>query len=559
MKKAVLFKLYGCLLLSFIFTQLLKAQFFPAQPPDIWLKPAPAIIHPDSVLIGNYHAINLATADLKARLEPLYQSQSGTLFLVLKPSWAQNTDRLLALGDLSFKPEQATVGGLALDYVRPLTRAPVIIRLSYSRPQLQRRPAREIALAPGNYLAELIHFPDLLDKEQIRVVETYLALKYSINITVNDEPALRNYLDGVSHKLWNYKLDFHYNDQVLALGRLDSLDFYQSQTAGASEDDLIISAGESSALGSMPAVAIADKSLVILAKAAVDLRAAECGSAREVSLWKLRILHWQAEVDELTLQFPATGEVPAKAYLIGGGESHLLKVERRGNTQLMKIPLSAAMAGGDYLIYWQQDDLQCSPFCDVLLVNCKQQLPAKLIIKTRMEALPAQVHLSKLGSGELYSGLISEEFTVLQNIPDGEYQLQISKDEQLLFDQLLSVENCNTSSQSQGDYDRQSDQESETHPLEDLYQPGADLRLANIYAYPNPTRFFEAVNFKIHNLKDITFKMEVFDAKGRLIGERDITPNSANASCQYLFPHKGMYQVRFSSKIYSKNVAVLIN
>lgn len=161
------------------------------------------------------------------------ESQSSTLFLVVTPSYQSAPDSCyLKLGDIQ-------VFG---DYVKtPFGETPLVfnqnkptiiaVRSQKVKGFAGERIQESYFLKPDLFeLSEIIYFDFLLSRDQVREIETYLAIKYSVNITKNTDQKYRDYFDGDSAFFWSSAVDGGYSKYVIGVGRSDDRDFYQTQT-----------------------------------------------------------------------------------------------------------------------------------------------------------------------------------------------------------------------------------------------------------------------------------------------------------------------------------------
>ena len=183
--------------------------------------------------IGNYHTLNLLDLEVSAAGKIPKMEGATTLFLVLKPSFTSSTGKkFMELGDITVFDNKIMHGATwtSLDFSDG---NPKILTLSMqrsSRYKTSYTPHLEIIDSSLFSIAELVYYPRLSSREQIKMVNTYLAIKYSVPITGVTDKDWRDYLAADSTRYWDYTTDKMYSLRVLGLGRSASEDLYQSQT-----------------------------------------------------------------------------------------------------------------------------------------------------------------------------------------------------------------------------------------------------------------------------------------------------------------------------------------
>jgi len=190
--------------------------------------------------IGNYHTLNLLDLEVSAAGKIPKMEGATTLFLVLKPSFTSSTGKkFMELGDITVFDNKIMHGATwtSLDFSDG---NPKILTLSMqrsSRYKTSYTPHLEIIDSSLFSIAELVYYPRLSSREQVKMVNTYLAIKYSVPITGVSDKDWRDYLAADSSRYWDYTTDKMYSLRVLGLGRSASEDLYQSQTQASPAGD----------------------------------------------------------------------------------------------------------------------------------------------------------------------------------------------------------------------------------------------------------------------------------------------------------------------------------
>ncbi len=552
-----------------------KAQFFSTHSTTAWLKPAwGAITHSDSVFIGNYYAIDPSRANTPHTLKTAAGKQKGTLFLTLGTTDSLTEDPLLRFGRIQLFRTYILVAGDTLKLNKDLGKAPGIVRISYSRFSGNRHFPGIVEQAPGTYLTELIHFEDVLPQEAIRKVESYLALKYSINITENPEAELRNYINGQDEKLWNVYTDALFDKEVLALGRIDSLGFYQTQTYTADAENIRVSLDSVSPQGAMPPAELTDKAMLVLSKNAFSPELLRCGDAPGRRQWKLRFKDWQYWQGKLYITL---NEVLAqKDYpILTNGQSRIpVEVKTIGSTTRIAIPLQASLQQSDHFLVWGARGIQCTPLCQVNSTSCTETAPGSIAIDIDPEALPAEVALYNLATDQWLRETVYEPKATIENLNSGQYQLTVESGERQLADQLFILEDCPANPlDARGDILAASPViqtgNEDTTPSGGASQRGTgsaspytlsqQTPVYGIRAYPNPAFSATKISFSFEGLEDRDFTIALFDDAGSHIASTRFTPTEEAPLFSYDFKLPGTYFVRFNTADYSDYIKVVIN
>ena len=216
--------------------------------------------------IGNYHTLNLLDLEVSAAGKIPKMEGATTLFLVLKPSFTSSTgNKFMELGDITVFDNKIMHGATwtPLDFSDG---NPKILTLSMqrsSRYKTSYTPHLEIIDSSLFSIAELVYYPRLSSREQVKMVNTYLAIKYSVPITGVSDKDWRDYLAADSSRYWDYTTDKMYSLRVLGLGRSASEDLYQSQTQASHGSMMQLSLDTLKSPGQMPRVPISDAAMLL--------------------------------------------------------------------------------------------------------------------------------------------------------------------------------------------------------------------------------------------------------------------------------------------------------
>jgi hypothetical protein len=222
-----------------------------------------------SSFIANYHTLNLLSLELYAvgKIPPM--EGASTFFLVLQPAFGTATGaQLLELGDIAVYDDKITHGttSTVLDFSDG---NPKILTLKMQRsPRFKTSVISNLEIVDSSLfsLAELIYYPHLKSRESIRMVNTYLAIKYSIPITDISEKQWRDYLAADSTHYWDFSTDKLYGKRVLGVGRSWDEDLFQPQTQTSHGSFLQLSLDTLKNQGDMPRVPIEEDAFLIFSE-----------------------------------------------------------------------------------------------------------------------------------------------------------------------------------------------------------------------------------------------------------------------------------------------------
>ena len=245
-----------------------------------------------------------------------------TFFLVLKPSFSSATGtEFLKLGDIYVYDNRIDHGTTStpLDFSDG---NPKILTL-----KMQRSPRYKTSLIPILdikdsslfSLAELIYYPHLKSRESIRMVNTYLAIKYSIPITDISEKQWRDYLAADSSHYWDFSTDKLYGKRVLGVGRSWDEDLYQPQTQTSHGSFLQLSLDTLKNQGDMPRVPIEEDAFLIFSErvpvAFSSLLTCDQNGINPLLNWKLKPHSWDSETSRMFIKLDRPSGILADSIL----------------------------------------------------------------------------------------------------------------------------------------------------------------------------------------------------------------------------------------------------
>ena len=561
----------------------LSAQLLEGHSEKYWLRP-PQTLETDSLksvsFIGNYPTLDLNQQDYQSQLKGIAEAPSGTLFLVLKNQGDLTTEKpLLQIGRFVIYANKVLLDGqeLAIDTINDKAS---ILRLHFQARPNQPHIAPRVRINEDVEVAEIIFYERMLEPEQRRIVESYLAMKFSVNITENTNPELRDYLDIFKDKAWSSRLDGLYKQEVLALGRLDTIGFYQSQTYSSDAQSISLSLQPEAEPGTMPELDLEDGSLLILSRKEHESAQQDCGSSPEVNTWKLRLINWNSTEPNLYLTLDTILDSTQQPLLTDGSTTIPLKTAELASRTQLAIPLNKIEASGDLYLTLGSPDLECDPLAKVLIRNCNRMdsTANQLYIQVQAEALPATLNLVNLNTKEALQTELNDPATLIGQLGAGQYQLSLHNNKRLLSDKVFQLGSCaddllgsttdknapfeiNEGSPSwvvsalPGNGPSELNEESLEAYLKSLgIDPNTTGQVVKkgIEVYPNPGSRFDPVNFRLEGLSGIPFTVQIYDSKGNLMVQREFTPSVETAEFRHPFRVDGSYFIRFISAQHSE-------
>lgn len=276
--------------------------------------------------LGNYRSIDLLNLQSAITAKNIDFEKEATVFLVLKLNNKPEGKAFLKLGDLVICDDHLSVSGRRMSINHNVSE-PSIVSIQHRRNAIYgQMSSTDLQIGDTTLfsLAELVIYPHPLTRQEMRKVSSYLALKYSIPITKNKDEKWRDYWGHDKHLHWNKSVDFLFDKQVLALGRSDKQEFFQSQTVTNSKDTLILSLGDTLTLGNMPDVLMSDESYVIFSKKDDKIRTgAPCsktnGSPDPLLSWKFYLYDWKKQQQQLYLRVAASDSLSLDSLFIFNG------------------------------------------------------------------------------------------------------------------------------------------------------------------------------------------------------------------------------------------------
>jgi hypothetical protein len=393
-----------------------------------------------AALVNNYNSIDLLEFSSHTYANELALKESSVLFFVLQAkSEMASSELFLQLGDISIYGNRITFGRTTAPLeLKP--GSPQIVTLELQRPR-RVGLAANTTIAVGDTsifsLAELVVYKGGLSREERRRVNTYLALKYSVPITKNQDNQWRNYLSNDQGTYWNTTHDLIYGTNVIALGRSDAQDLYQTQTRTTAEEGLMLALEGFAPWGEMPTVNVGNESFIIFSQRD-DLSTSNvlCDQEQGNPLynWKFQLQGWNSTAQHIAVRVHVAGEIEklSEVYLTDGAYSVLLPLQGySGDYALYSIPTQKLQQERHYF-FTSEKELNT---CERIAVECQEGI---ITIKGDLLTEGWSVTLSSL-SGD-HSELFSLDTQLLKIVCPAGQQLLSLKDSAGVVQTVVAID-----------------------------------------------------------------------------------------------------------------------
>lgn len=519
--------------------------------------------------IGNYECLDLTNPILQDNLKKIGKKRSGTLFIVgMLPAGFNNTP-FLELGGLAITSDSVFCAKHPIP-TEKLGMKPFIFKVQYQAGFKRLWDKKNFYILPSVKIAEVVYYEEQLSQVQSRIVESYLALKYSINITKNTEKVLRDYWANDSTKLWTTQADGTYDEEVMALGRLDFMQWEQNQTFTSDAQSIGISLDDPITLGNSPNKKVKDGSLVVISKRLWTLKGINCGSANTMLPWKFRFFNWDTNADWLYLKWDTVLNLQNPPKFSNGIQQISLNYSEQNGVTEIQIPLShiSNLAHQNWYLVWDNSHLACLPLGNLSLNPCGAKGPGvgnSLKLNLEAKALPSQYKLKNSETGEFISGDIIQGQTVMESIPEGQYHLMVYNNEGEWLDEVLQFGQCQGATNaslksvsiSQSATALTAEVDIKKGRTEGTTQK-IDLIHQTIDVFPNPLdkgSSFTAVFSP--DLYEEEFQIRMVDQAGKILYEEKFIPKKG-LSYQKAIAIPGVYLLHFRGETYSEIKQIIV-
>ena len=529
-----------------------NAQIGFGEEPTIWIRSNDQEMNykvNESNYLGNYPVLDLTTEGIRSTFEKLGKENRGTLFLAGR---FPNEDHIIEFGKISFSYQLAEAGQHTIEY-DSLSGEGSILKVSYNISPKYRKGDFDFLIHDEVEIAEILFFKDGLTEKECRKVESYLAIKYSINITKNTDNKLRNYLNTDENNVWDFPSDALYDEEVIGLGRCDKLMFNQTQTYSADTKQIKLAFPKNDQLGDMPHHTLMDNSYLILSKKTDELTNVICGGTASIKPWKLSLHNWtQSNPDKAFLWMDTIPDEEMMPILTDGYKIIELESEIVNGGNQMTLPIGSLDFDQDYFIVWNLPEDGCDPLAKMQLELCDESLgiPNTLTIEVEDEGISSQILLHNQTSGEQFTYDLYQNIGEISNLPEGLYELVVTHESIVLIDQLFHCEHCDGVTSGGSPIFIQSNKDNGgTNRVNASY---------GIRAYPNPVAENSNVLFKFWGFDDQEFDIQISDQTGKVMDVQSFQYSDGNTIWTYQFGDIGVFNIRIFSANYTEVKRIIV-
>ena len=541
-------------------------------------------------LVGNYSVLDFRKSSLQTIGKRIAEQKSGTLFFVIRPkATAYPSDYVLRFGSVKLYRDSVMVDG-AVAPIEHIGLEPTIVKVNYKGKSGQNWRRKSFGISSQIDLAEVVCYDFVLNDSLARVAESYLAIKYSINISKNSNPKFRDYFNPYNGILWDSRIDSLYNEEIMAVGRMDRLGFLQSQTI--TSDSYRIKVGLDTLLqaNQMPQNTMADSSVIMLYKGSELLRP-QCGGSPYFSLFKMKLFNWVSDARNVIVELDTA--LPYSRLTISDGlmKDSVGMTWNSGKT-ILTIPLSNLTNNKDYFVQAELLPDTCKNLAKLVILNCDSTLGNGLMMLLDSSALPASFRLINLSTRSEFSKSLTANFASLSSLPIGSYELVIENSNGSLLQSVFAYNGCNSLFSSEqilsgqgevltgGDswvyhqanlktginsFDQGQDNLALIGKSSMIEEPDRDKKRTSfdrendkaVSIFPNPADHSKNIYISFNGLDNHPFDIQILDSRGAIIHSNSFTPLDSNREYAYSLPQAGIYLVRVMSREFESNQTVI--
>jgi hypothetical protein len=502
------FGLFISVFLLFSDPLLLHGQCF-NEKPLVWLSRDQGSAVQIDGFIGNYPLLDLSNKAVQSKISEIGDARSGSLFIVWE---VPSGDSLACFGYFNFSDDEIRVGNHLLPMEIDIHRAG-ILKVDYSiGPKV--KLMHKLYLHDSLKVAEVIFFSSRLSTKRSREIETYLALKYSVNISQNKDEDKRDYVSGDMDAYWSFKSDHAYKDRILGLGRLDALGFFQSVT-WANDDELFLSvSGTKDPRGAMPNFSFPDSAMLVFAEKQPQEAPQFCGINGVFSgLWKIKSKHLgQNTID--TVYLTSTKGFPKKSayFLTDGLKTIAVEMMQRDGSTVLEIPIGTFNSDSSdcYLMGVPNLD-SCETILEINQSNCSDPIfgVGKVEIRCDESLVGSGLHVIEQKTGIQWDFVLESFRSEISGFSNGQYEFSIRMNDGSTFERALSFSNC-----SSVDGLAYSGKLNDSKDDSIQFSSGSEIE---IQVYPNPVLRGTEITIEISGTQSGPVRLEVYDQNGKQI------------------------------------------
>lgn len=522
--------------------------------PDIWYSNPAVLAHQGasrlspSRLIGNHPILKKDSVQAAFDRFLKLPQKGHTVFLVVRPNYLNPSGKTyLRCKGLEITDTEILYRGVGREFV-PDKKRPLILSASF--PAYSRRGGRPAAPQIDTSLfkvAEIIAYNRFFSKEDLRLMEAYLSLKYSIPTTKNEDKSLRSYPgDSAATYYWTPRRDKVYDREVIALGNFAFSGLQQSQTVAYHEDSLIMALDTIVPFGQMPQKFMQEGSFLIMSKRIDQSSTYDCEIALNqqfpITAWRLRTQNFAANADSLRLFYPnhQASSFNDTLILTDGLDTLDLAVVQQGSDLAIALALSALQSNRVYRFRVKGN------LCDdTASIGLQPHSPGALALTAEPERLPLTVEVQEMNGLGSYDTIMYGS-PLLIKTGEGQYNVWVADAQGALQTDFL-IAGADTSIQGIRFVPA---------PVSSQLMESTQER---IVVYPNPSHAGEEAYFEFHGFKvDEEMGIRVYDPQGRSLHQQELLINSKRQTWDFSLGVPGTYTFVFiyHDQAYTKKLTV---
>ena len=474
-----------------------------------------------------------------------YQTESsdGTWFWVVTPRFSSSNGAEFArFGDVIINDYGIQVGSSWYSYTYTKGR-PILLQAHYGGSNAHKVHQNLLTRKGDSSLfdvAEALYFDRILTEFDRRRVESYLGLKYSLNVTINATGLWKDYLASEGDSIWDSQTDKYFNQQILGLGHDTISRWYQVQTATNDSNKLLIAVDSLTYLGHQARVPLAPGS-----KAVFSLRSkrnwgtqtaceANTGSPVIWEGWKFRLTDWGNVNTQFAVQLDgnlvSSGVMNPMVVLSSDGTYvEFLPVSQVGGSYRFNIPLDSIENEENYYIAMVDSGVVCSSqviFKTVDKITCGNANGGSVQAYMSGDLLPAQLIIRNVKGVEQVQSISSSSFEV-SGLSKGSYELHLSNANGLLALSGFELgKECACTSNS-------------TWSVKENVKDNRFATNNVLNVYPNPAKAGSEVHLELKGDEKLV-RYSIYSGDGRLIAQKE----SSDPNWSYRFLVSGTYTVQ---------------
>lgn len=326
--------------------------------------------HPEdeSAVLGNHHTFNLLDFASHVEADASILQNATTYFFVFKPEFTSSSGAAsMTLGGIEIYDDRIVYNGITKTF-NFTSREPKIIAITAPpRVAFGRRASSMIELHDSSLfsMAEVLIYPDRLNRWEIHKVNSYLALKYSISITQNTDARWRYYHKADSSLYWSSQIDRYFDQRVVGLGNSDDERFDHTQSTVSSGDFMLVALDTVKPIGQMPSVPVAEDAFIVfserLPQAVANLACPfDQSTINPLRNWKFVLYNWSSSAQTLKVRYARPkGALADSLFLWDGNQYWHLPVTYLDSVTVEYTIYFDMLQSGRHYFFVQRTDLNC--------------------------------------------------------------------------------------------------------------------------------------------------------------------------------------------------------